>query len=119
MSGLAYRQALAVLCSGHVAQPPARSLEPKPKKKLPDEGKKHARTENTLTPRRVSDAARRYGSNEDAAKALGCAPESFSRLCKRFGIQTPQARRRQVPILDRRRADCRDATGEQEAQKGL
>ena len=37
--------------------------------------------------------ARVYRSNRDAGIALGIAPGSFSRLCRRHGIETPQARR--------------------------
>jgi len=42
----------------------------------------------------IERAARMYGSNRDAAQALGIAPGSFGRLCSRFGILTPQSRRR-------------------------
>jgi hypothetical protein len=43
---------------------------------------------------RVERAARMYTSNGDASRALGIAPGSFGRLCRRYGIETPQARRR-------------------------
>ena len=43
---------------------------------------------------RVERAARIYASNADAGLALGIAPGSFGRLCRRYGIETPQARRR-------------------------
>ena len=43
---------------------------------------------------RIERAARIYSSNKDAGLALGIAPGSFGRLCRRYGIQTPQARRR-------------------------
>lgn len=43
---------------------------------------------------RIDRAARIYASNRDASRALGIAPSSFSRLCRRYGIETPQARRR-------------------------
>ena len=43
---------------------------------------------------RVERAARIYASNRDAGLALGIAPGSFSRLCRRFGIETPQVRRK-------------------------
>ncbi len=43
---------------------------------------------------RVRFAARLYASNRDAALALGISPNSFSRLCKRYGIETPNARKR-------------------------
>ena len=42
---------------------------------------------------RIARAARIYASNRDAGLALGIAPGSFGRLCRRFGIETPQARR--------------------------
>ena len=49
---------------------------------------------------RVERAARIYASNRDAGLALGIAPGSFGRLCRRCGIGTPQARRkRKVPAL--------------------
>ena len=43
---------------------------------------------------RIERAARMYASNHDAGSALGIAPGSFSRLCRRYGIETPQARKR-------------------------
>jgi hypothetical protein len=43
---------------------------------------------------RVERAARIYASNRDAGLALGIAPGSFGRLCRRFGIETPQVRRK-------------------------
>ena len=42
---------------------------------------------------RIERAARIYSSNQDAGAALGIASGSFSRLCKRYGIPTPRARR--------------------------
>ena len=50
---------------------------------------------------RIERAARMYASNHDAGSALGIAPGSFSRLCRRYGIETPQARKR------RRRSEWR------------
>lgn len=44
---------------------------------------------------RIERAARIYASNRDAGLALGIAPGSFGRLCRRFGIPTPQSRRQQ------------------------
>ena len=44
---------------------------------------------------RIERAARMYASNRDAGMALGIAPGSFGRLCRRYGIETPQTRRRQ------------------------
>ncbi len=43
---------------------------------------------------RIERAARMYASNRDAGLALGIAPGSFGRLCRRFGIPTPQSRKR-------------------------
>ena len=43
---------------------------------------------------RVERAARLYASGTEASRALGIAPGSFSRLCRLYGIPTPQARRR-------------------------
>lgn len=43
---------------------------------------------------RVARAARLYVSNKEAGQALGIAAGSFGRLCRQYGIQTPQARRR-------------------------
>ena len=45
---------------------------------------------------RVERAARIYASNRDAGQALGIAPGSFGRLCRRYGIETPQARRKRA-----------------------
>lgn len=42
---------------------------------------------------RIARAARIYHTNRDAALALGIQPGSFGRLCRRYGIETPQARR--------------------------
>ena len=45
---------------------------------------------------RIARAARIYASNRDAGMALGIAPGSFGRLCRRYGIETPQARRKRL-----------------------
>ena len=58
---------------------------------------------------RVERVARIYGSNEEASQALGIALRSFSRLCRRYGIETPYARRR------RRLQECRQEWQEGEA----
>jgi len=50
---------------------------------------------------RVERVARLYGSNQAACQALGIALRSFSRLCQRYGVETPYARQR------RRRQECR------------
>ena len=52
---------------------------------------------------RVQQAARTYHSNQDAGRALGINPNSFARLCRQYGIETPYARAR------RRRREARDA----------
>ena len=43
---------------------------------------------------RIERAARMYRSNGDAELALGLAQGTFGRLCRQYGIATPQARRR-------------------------
>ena len=43
---------------------------------------------------RIERGARIYASNDAAGSALGIAPGSFGRLCRRYGIETPQARKR-------------------------
>ena len=43
---------------------------------------------------RIEKAARIYRTNKDAAVALGIASQSFSRLCRVYGIVPPGARRR-------------------------
>ncbi len=50
---------------------------------------------------RIERAARVYASNRDAGQALGIAPGSFGRLCRRYGIETPQARRKRRTRPDR------------------
>ncbi len=42
----------------------------------------------------VERVARIYKSNQDAGRALGVDMRSFGRICKRYGIETPFARRR-------------------------
>lgn len=42
---------------------------------------------------RIERAARIYNTSQDAGAALGIAPGSFGRLCHRYGIETPQARK--------------------------
>jgi|26BtaG_2_1085354.scaffolds.fasta_scaffold04991_16 hypothetical protein len=41
---------------------------------------------------RIERAARIYASNKDAGIALGIAPGSFLRLCRKFDVETPKAR---------------------------
>ncbi len=53
---------------------------------------------------RIERAARIYASNNDAGQALGIHPQSFGRLCRRYAIETPQARqRRQLREAQERR----------------
>jgi len=42
---------------------------------------------------RIERAARIYRTCQDAGRALGITPGSFSRLCRLYGIETPHARR--------------------------
>ena len=42
---------------------------------------------------RIERAVRIYASDDAAGSALGIAPGSFGRLCHRYGIETPQARK--------------------------
>jgi hypothetical protein len=42
----------------------------------------------------VERAARMYHHNADACVALGITLRAFSRLCNRYNIETPYARRR-------------------------
>ena len=44
---------------------------------------------------RIERAARIYKSSREASQALGIAPGSFSRACRKYGIPTPVARLRQ------------------------
>jgi len=46
-----------------------------------------------ITRDQVERVARMYKSNEDAGRALGIAMRSFSRLCRKYGIETPYRRR--------------------------
>ncbi len=50
---------------------------------------------------RIERVARIYASNQDASRALGIALRSFSRLCRRYEVETPYARKR------RRLQECR------------
>ena len=47
-----------------------------------------------ITRDRIERVARIYASNQDASQALGIAMRSFSRLCRRYEVETPYARRR-------------------------
>lgn len=48
----------------------------------------------SLSRERIARAARIYPSNKEAARAIGCDAGSFGRACRKFGIQTPQERKR-------------------------
>ena len=50
---------------------------------------------------RLERVARIYKSNKEASAALGIAPASFSRACRRHGIETPYARTRKRDRLPR------------------
>lgn len=43
---------------------------------------------------RVKRVARIYASNKEASQALGINLRSFGRLCRRYGVESPYARRR-------------------------
>ena len=47
----------------------------------------------TLIREQILDAARRYHTNRYAAEALGIHPNSFLRLCRDHGIESPNERR--------------------------
>ena len=49
-----------------------------------------------LSREQIARAARMYGSNQEAAAALGIVPQSFGRLCRKYGIDTPAKRRRKA-----------------------
>ena len=41
----------------------------------------------------VERCARLYHTNKDAAEALGIRSDSFSALCRKYGLETPYRRR--------------------------
>lgn len=55
---------------------------------------------------RLERVARIYKSNKDASQVLGIAPGSFSRACRKYGIETPfvrqQKRRRKKSNIGNR-----------------
>lgn len=63
-----------------------------------------------IEPERIKRAARIYASNQEASRALGIAPGSFSRLCRLYNIETPYARkrRRREEFYRQREADLLD-----------
>ena len=60
-----------------------------------------------IEPERIERVARIYASNQEASRALGIAPGSFSRLCRLYKIETPYARkrRRREEFFRRREVD--------------
>lgn len=42
----------------------------------------------------VERAARLYRQNKDASRALDITLHAFGRICRKYGIETPYARRR-------------------------
>ena len=60
-------------------------------------GNHHPKEENEMdefTRERIERVARLYASNQEASQALGIAMPTFGRLCRRYGIESPYARRR-------------------------
>ena len=49
-----------------------------------------------VTQEQVERVARIYKTNQEAAAALGIAMQSFARICRRFGVETPYLRRRRT-----------------------
>ena len=47
-----------------------------------------------FTRERIELVARVYHRGEDASRALGITLRSFSRLCRRYGVETPWMRKR-------------------------
>lgn len=63
----------------------------------------------SISRERVERAARLYTTNQDATTALDIARESFPRLCRRYGIETPYRRKLRQNRERRARAE-REAT---------
>jgi hypothetical protein len=61
---------------------------------------------NKFPKERVARAARIYSSNDAAGRALGIAPGSFGRLCRKYEIDTPLQQK------ERRRAEFREGLPE-------
>lgn len=49
-----------------------------------------------ITREQVERAARLYKTNQYASEALGVVMPVFGRLCRRYGIETPYARKRRI-----------------------
>jgi hypothetical protein len=47
-----------------------------------------------FTKEQVERVARMYHSVNDASRAMGITPRSFSRLCRKYDIDTPWKRKR-------------------------
>lgn len=52
----------------------------------------------------IERASRMYKSNQDACVALGITLRSFSRLCRKYEIETPYAKRLRQLDMARSRA---------------
>ena len=61
--------------------------------------------EKGITRKQVERVARVYKSNQDAGRALGIEMRSFSRLCRKYGIETPYVRKQRMMLETR---VCRD-----------
>jgi hypothetical protein len=59
---------------------------------------------------RIERVARLYATSQEASRALGITLRSFDRLCRRYGTETPSARRRRCRAQQPRRGG-RDADG--------
>lgn len=51
---------------------------------------------NRIPQHHIENAARAYPTGEDAARALGIHRVTFSRLCAKYGIETPAARKQRL-----------------------
>jgi hypothetical protein len=47
-----------------------------------------------ISRQQIERVARIYASNTDASLALGITMPTFGRLCRRYGVESPYARRR-------------------------
>ena len=52
-----------------------------------------ANMDKHITREDIERVARIYKTNQDAGAALGILPDSFARLCRKHGIESPYARR--------------------------
>jgi hypothetical protein len=51
---------------------------------------------NSIPREDIERVARIYKSNQDASRALGIHPASFSRLCRRYEVETPYLRQQRL-----------------------